>query len=101
MSTPSVQSTQAAFSAVQTSTTALVANIARIAFSIQNQSTNILYVKCGASCSSSDYTWTLKACSATADGTGSLVSMEAGVVYNGLITIAGTNPSYSVLEIAP
>lgn len=101
MSTPSVQSTQNAFSAVQASTTALIANNARIAFSIQNQTTNILYVKCGAGASSSDYTWTLKAGTGSADGTGGSVAMEAGVVYNGLITIAGTSPSYSVLEIAP
>ena len=101
MSTPSVQSTQNATSAVQTSTTALAANPARIGFSIQNQSTNILYVKTGASASTSDYTWTLKACTSTADGTGGSCAMEAGVVYNGIITVAGTSPSYSVLEIAP
>lgn len=101
MSTPSVQSTQNIFSAVQTSTTALSANPARVAFSIQNQSANILYIKCGANASTSDYTWTVKACTATADGTGGSVAMEAGVVYNGIITIAGTSPSYSVMEIAP
>lgn len=101
MSTPSVQSTQNAFSAVQTSTTALVANPARITFSIQNQGTNPLFVKCGTGASSLDYTWTLKAGTGAADGTGGSVAMEAGVVYNGIITIAGTSPSYSVLEIAP
>lgn len=101
MSTPSVQSTQSAFSAVQTSTTALVANNARIAFSIQNQAANILYVKCGTGATTSDYTWTLKAASVAGDGTGGSVAMESGVVYNGIITIAGTSPSYSVLEIAP
>jgi hypothetical protein len=101
MSTPNVQSTQNATTTNSTSTTALNANTARIAFSIQNQSTNKLYVYLGTGATTSVYTWVLAACTATADGTGGSVSMESGVVYNGPITVAGTSPSYSVLEIAP
>jgi len=101
MSTPNVQSTQNATSGLQSATTALAANSARIAFFIQNQSTNKLYVYLGAGASTSVYTAILVACTSTADGTGGTFAMESGVVYNGIITVAGSSPSYTVLEIAP
>lgn len=85
---------------VQTSATALASNPARIAWSIQNQGTNVLYVCLGTGGSSSQYHYTLKACTGAADGTGGTVSMEAGTVYNGIITIAGTSPSYTVADIS-
>lgn len=85
-------------SGAATSTTALAANSARTYLQIQNQSTNVLYVYFGTGASSSVYSFILKACTATADGTGGTYSSDA-VVYRGLVTIAGTNPSYSVLEL--
>lgn len=86
---------------VQTSTTALAANQARIAWSIQNQGTNALFVCLGAGASVSQYHVVLKGSTVAADGTGGSLAMEAGTVYNGLITVAGTSPSYTVVDISP
>lgn len=85
---------------VQTGATALAANTARIAWSIQNQSTNPLFVLLGAGATTSVYHYTLKGCTATADGTGGSLAMETGTVYNGIITVAGTSPSYTVADIS-
>jgi hypothetical protein len=90
-------------SAVLTSATALAANGGsaggRGGFFIQNQGTNQLYVLLGAGCSSSQYHLILKACSQAADGTGGSFSMMEGMVYRGIVTVAGTSPSYTVLEV--
>lgn len=85
---------------VRTSATALAANTARIAWSIQNQSTNVLFVLLGSGATTSVYHYTLKACTGAADGTGGSLSMESGTVYNGVITVAGTSPSYTVADIS-
>lgn len=85
---------------VQTAATALAANTGRIAWSIQNQGTNVLYVLLGTGASTSVYHYTLKACSVAADGTGGSLAMEMGTVYNGIITVAGTSPSYTVADIS-
>ncbi len=84
----------------QTSTTALVASFARIGFQIQNLSgANQLYVYFGAGASSSVYSFVLKAGSGAADGTGGSFAMFGPEVYRGIITIAGTSPSYAILEL--
>lgn len=85
---------------VQTSSTALAASTSRIAWSIQNQGTNVLYIQLGTGCTTSQYHATLKACTGAADGTGGTYSMEAGTVYNGIITVAGTSPSYTATDIS-
>lgn len=82
----------------QTSTTALAVNSAREYFQIQNQGTNVIYVYLGAGASSTVYHFILKGASGAADGTGGSYA-SAGVVYRGLVTIAGTNPSYSIVEL--
>lgn len=82
----------------QTSTTALAVNTARTYFQIQNQGTNQLYVYFGTGASSSNYHFILKGATGSADGTGGSYASES-VVYRGLVTIAGTSPSYSVLEL--
>jgi hypothetical protein len=86
---------------VQTSTTALASNTARIAFMIQNQDTSALKVCFGPGASSTIYHVVLKGGTGAADGTGGSVAQEAGTVYNGVITVfsAGT-PSYTVWEQA-
>lgn len=86
---------------VLTGATALAANPARIAWSIQNQSTNVLFVSLDGLASTSHYDYTLKGCTVAADGTGGTLSMEAGTVYNGIITVAGTSPSYTVVDMSP
>lgn len=83
----------------QTNATALPVNSARVGFMIQNQGTNVLYVLLGSGASSSVYNIILKGCTGAADGTGGSFAMMTGDVYRGIVTIAGTNPSYSVTEL--
>lgn len=83
----------------QTNATALPANPARTGFLIQNQGTNPLFVLFGSGASSSVYNFILKGGTGAADGSGASFSMMDGNVYRGEITIAGTTPSYSVLEL--
>jgi hypothetical protein len=83
----------------QTSTTALVANSARTGLQLQNQGTNPLFVFFGSGASTSVYNFILKACTGAADGTGGSFSMMDGNIYRGIITIAGTSPSYSIIEL--
>ena len=83
------------------STTAIAANAARIGWSIQNQGTNPLYIRLGASASTTVFHVCLKAAGAQDDGTGGLWSQMEGVVWTGVISIAGTSPRYTALEIAP
>lgn len=86
---------------VQSSATAMIANPARIAWSIQNLGTNALYVLLGSGASTSVFHVALKGGIVNDDGTGGFVSMEAGTIYNGIVTVAGTSPRYTVSEIAP
>ncbi len=86
---------------VQTGATALAANQARVGFSIQNQGTNPLFVCFGSGATTSVYHVILKASTVAADGSGGIFTMLSGTVYNGVITVAGTSPSYTVLEMAP
>lgn len=86
---------------VQTSATALAANPARLAWSIQNQGTNPLFILLGAGATTSVYHAVLKGSTVAADGTGGTYSMEAGTIYNGIITVAGTSPSYTVTDMSP
>jgi hypothetical protein len=96
------QTTNANTPSVMTSTTALAANPARIAWNIQNLDTNVLYVRLGTGCSATVFHVVLKAGTGSADGSGGAVGQENGVVFTGPITVysAGT-PSYVVLEQAP
>lgn len=95
-------STQAANTpSVLTSATAMAANTARIAWSIQNQGTNPLFVLLGSGATTSVYHAVLKGSTVAADGTGGTYSMESGTVYNGIVTVAGTSPSYTVTDISP
>lgn len=82
----------------QTSTTALFANSNREWFQIQNQGTNPIFVYFGSGASSSVYHFVLKAAAGAADGSGGSFSSQAAV-YRGLVTIAGTSPSYSIVEL--
>lgn len=81
--------------------TAIAANTARIAWSIQNLGTNPLFVLRGSVASTTVFHTVLKGGTGTDDGTGGVISEEAGTVYNGIITVAGTSPRFVVTEIAP
>ena len=85
--------------AIQTSTTALASNPARVAWNIQNLDTGVLYVCLGGTASASVFHVVLKGGTGAKDGTGGTIGQETGVVYTGAITVfsAGT-PSYVVLE---
>lgn len=98
----SIYSTQNATTTLYTTATnVLVANNARIAFSVQNLGTNPLYVLLGAGATTSSFSYILPACTAQDDGKGGSLAMESGVVYNGTISVAGTSPRCVTVEIAP
>ena len=86
---------------IASSTTVSAANPKRIAWNIQNLGTNTLFVLLGAGASTSVFHVVLKAGSGNDDGTGGTVGQETGVIYTGIISIAGTSPRYTFLEQAP
>lgn len=86
---------------IASAATALASNPKRIVWNIQNLGMNALYVLLGTGASTSVFHFVLKAATANDDGTGGSVGMEEGVVYTGIITVAGTSPRYTVLEVAP
>ena len=87
--------------AIISSATALEANPARVGWSIQNLGQNELFVLMGSGASTSVFHTVLKKGTANDDGTAGSVGQEQGVVYTGIITIAGTSPRYVVTEFAP
>lgn len=95
------QTTNANVPTIASDTTALAANSGRLGFNIQNLGTNVLFVRFGTGASSTVFNVVLKAATGNDDGTGGAVAMEAGVVYTGIITIAGSSPRYAVSEFAP
>lgn len=93
------QHEQANTPSIQSSATALAANKARGAWMIQNLGTNALFVRMGEGASTSVFHVVLKAGTGQDDGTGGTIAQEAGTVYTGVITVAGTSPRYVVTEI--
>ena len=86
---------------IASAATAIASNPKRIAWSIQNLGQNALFVLLGSGASTTVFHVVLKAGSANDDGSGGSISQEAGVVYTGIITIAGSSPRYTVTELAP
>lgn len=91
---------------ILTDTTGIPSNPKRIAWSIQNVGTNVLYILLvppgsASTASSSVYHCALKAGTGNDDGTGGSYSMESGVVFTGFVSVAGSSPRYVVTEIAP
>jgi len=86
---------------IASATTAIASNPARIGWTIQNLGQNELFVLMGSGASTSVFHNVLKKGTANDDGTGGSVGQENGVIYTGIITIAGTNPRYTVVEFAP
>lgn len=95
------QTTSSNTPAIQSSTTALASNAKRIVWNIQNLGQNALYVLLGTGASSTVFHFVLKAGTANDDGTAGACGQEEGVIYTGIITVAGTSPRYTVLEQAP
>lgn len=86
---------------ILSSATAIAANPARIAFSIQNLGQNALFILLGSGASTSVFHTVLKGGSSNDDGTGGTYSMESGAIYNGIVSVAGTSPRYVITELAP
>ena len=86
---------------IASSTTALAFNPARVSWNIQNLGQNVLYVLLGAGASTTVFHVALKGGTSNDDGTGGTVGQETGVIYSGIISVAGTSPRYTVLEQAP
>lgn len=94
------QTSQANTPSILTSAgTALVANQYRGAWMIQNLGTNALFVLLGSGASTSVFHVVLKAATGADDGSGGTVAQESGTVYTGIITVAGTSPRFTVLEM--
>ncbi len=85
--------------AIVSDATALEKNVERSAFMVQNLSTNPLFVLFGEGASSTVFHVVLKGGTGNDDGIGGLVQMSEGVIYTGKITVAGTTPRYTVLEL--
>lgn len=83
---------------ISDSATVLAANSRRSSWNIQNLGTNTLYVLLGSGASTSVFHYALKAGSVNDDGTGGSVGESSGVIYTGIITIAGTAARYTVKE---
>ena len=84
---------------IQTGATALESNTARAGWSIQNVGTNPLFVKLGSGASTTVFHHILKGGTGDSDGLGASLFQDAGVIYTGIITIAGTSPKYVVTEL--
>lgn len=85
-------------SGIASATTASAAKPHRVGYSIQNCGTNVLFVKEGASASSTDFDYILAAGTGNDNGTGARYESPAGRIYTGIISIAGTSPRYVISE---
>lgn len=84
---------------IASAATALAANPERRAWEVQNLGQNVLFVLLGSGASTSVFHFALKVGTANDDGTAGSVGQNSGVVYNGIITIAGTSPRYTMMEL--
>lgn len=84
---------------IASSTSALPANIDRGGWAIQNLGTNTLYVNLGGTASSTVFHVALKGGTTNDDGTGGSFSQMEGTVFIGAITVAGTSPRYTIIEM--
>ena len=85
-------------SGIASATTALAANEGRANYFIQNLGQNALFVKEGASASTTDFTFVLAAGTANDNGTGGSKSSDVDGCWTGAISIAGTSPRYTVTQ---
>lgn len=84
---------------IASAATALAANPVRGAWMIQNLGQNALFVRLGAGASTSVFHVVLKAATANDDGTGGSFAQEAGTIWTGIVSVAGTSPRYTVTEL--
>lgn len=84
---------------VATNTTALIANSERKGWYIQNVGINPLFVLLGTGASTTVFHVVLKGGTGAKDGLGGSWGQDGSVIYKGIITVAGTSPSYVVTEL--
>ena len=84
---------------IASATTALDNNTARGGWMIQNLGTNPLFVRLASAASTTVFHIILKGNTENDDGLGGIISQFEGVVYTGIITIAGTSPRYTATEL--
>lgn len=97
----SQQTTNVNTPAIIATATALASNPARVGWTIQNTGTNPLFVLMGSGATTTVWHNVLKGGTGNDDGTGGSTGQEQGVIYTGIITVAGTSPRYVVTEFAP
>lgn len=83
---------------IASATTALAANTGRVGWLIQNLGTNPLFVRLGAGASATVFNIVLAAGTVNDNGTGGLFAQTEGIIYTGVISIAGTAPRYTITE---
>lgn len=85
--------------AIKSDATALASNTKRNGWMIQNLGTNPLFVRLGSGASTSVFHIVLKGGTGNDDGLGATVAQTSGAVFTGEISVAGTSPRYTVLEM--
>lgn len=78
--------------------TALAANANRNYWNVQNVGTNPLFILLGSGASSTVFHYVIKGGTGNSDGLGGSVGSDE-IVYQGIITVAGTNPLFVVTEM--
>ena len=73
--------------------------VSRAGWQIQNVGTNPIYILLGDGASSTVFHFVLKGGSADNDGLGASFSQFGPCVYQGIVTVAGTSPKFTVLEM--
>lgn len=86
---------------IQSGATALANNPARVGWTVKNSGTNPLFLLMGTGASTTVFHVVLPAGTTNDDGTGGSVGQETGVIFTGIITVAGSSPRYTVIEFAP
>lgn len=79
--------------------TVLAANTNRKGLIIQNVGTNALFIRFGGTASSTVFHVVLKGGTGDSDGNGGSFSMIDGLIYQGLVSVAGTSPKLVVTEL--
>lgn len=98
MATTTLSTSKINTPSILSAASALIVNLNRLGWTIQNVGTNPLFVCLGGTASSTVFHYVLKAGTGASDGLGGLVGENGGTVYTGAITIAGTSPLYVVME---
>lgn len=98
---PTVRTKNSNTPTIASAATALASNPVRVGFSIQNLGTNVLFVLLGDGATNTVFHYALRAGTANDDGTGGVLTVADTAVFTGPVTVAGTSPRYTVLELAP